>query len=120
MAHEDLTAHLDDPGDGRLVCAHQAQRDVPDRAQVGRYVLPGDAVSARGPPLQKSVTVGEGDSQAVDLRFGDECELRPGKDSIQPRGPGIELFSTVDVAQREHRQRVPNLTESPLRRRADT
>ena len=86
----DLAAHLDHRRGRRAVGGAQALRDRADRAQVGRDVLPHDAVAAGGALHEAAVLVGQRDREAVDLRLDHELDLAGAEPLLlhdRPRAP---------------------------------
>ena len=109
--HVDLAAHLEQR---RGVLDPQGDRG--DRAQVVRDVLADLAVAAGGAALEHAVAVQERDRQPVDLRLGDEPELRvldPLAREVRAHAgdPRAQLLLRAGVGERVHRLRVADLLQ---------
>ena len=125
-AHVDLTANLQHRG--RI--GGQAQRDLPDGADVVGDILPVFAVTPRGRLHQHAAFVAQAHGQAVEFRLGDilhrwrlgrQCELAPhaGVEVLGAAGLGVGFGADA-----EHRnpmahagEAVQRLAADPLRRR---
>ena len=99
----------------------QGERDGADGPQVGGDVLAGVAIAPGRAARERSTLVAEADRQAVDLQLADVGHARIGIGQAQALAhPGVELAQLVGaegVAQREHRDRVPDLGEAGRWRR---
>ncbi len=118
----DLPPHLDHRRRRLAVGRPQALGDGADRPQVGRHVLPHDAVAARRPLREAAVLVGQRDRQAVDLGLDDERHLAGAEPLLLHDGPrapvpGRELLGAAGVGEAEHLAAVADLGEAPRRRR---
>ena len=83
----DLPAHLDHRRRRLAIGRPQALGDGADRPQVGRHVLPHDAVAAGRPLREAAVLVGQRDRQAVDLGLDDERHLAGAEPLLLHDGP---------------------------------
>ena len=106
VGHQDLAADFEEVGP---VVALQPQGHRADRADVGRHVVALRAVAARHGPQQPAVFVGERDGRAVELQFADV--LRRADFALDALDELVELLERVGVAERQHREPVPNGAE---------
>ena len=113
-----LAANLDKR---RHVITAQPQRDVTQRAQVGRHVLTHDAIAARGPRGEHAFLVGEAHGCAVDLELGHipATARVPANEPLDALLPLVELLLVHCVAQRDHGHQVRMLGEGACRFGAD-
>ena len=119
--HVDLAADLQQR---RRIVGVQAKRDRADRAQVVGDVLTDLAVAASGAALEHPVAVDQRDRQPVDLRLGDELEVRvldplAGQVVSHPLDPRLQLLGRARVGQRQHRLGVADLDQVRDRLAAD-
>ncbi len=113
--HVDFAADLQQSGWG----APQPKGDRPDRLGVGRHILPGFPVAARGGLRQASPLIGQRDPDAVDLQFRGICGRGAAQSLARPLVPGQQRLGGVGVVQREHRNAVPDGPEDVRRHAAD-
>ena len=118
LGHEDLAARLDVDRLGQLL-GHGL-----DRAQVGRDVLAGRAIAARGALDKAAAAVADAHREAVDLQLGDVAQLARrvllGHAQQPPDAcvEGAHLVVREGVVERQHRHRVLDLGELAGRRAA--
>ncbi len=97
-----------------------AQGELADGAQVGRYILSHLPIPPGGAQAEGPIPVVQDDAEAVNLGLHDEVQVGAGReesgDALQP-GPG--LFGAEGVFQAEDRGGVADLGELRGRRRAD-
>ena len=118
LGHEDLAANFDQ----RRRTAFQPCRYRIHRAQIGGDILTLGAVAARRTTHEATVLVGQVDRQAIDLRFGDKCQLGARRQPDKASRAGTELaefFHAHCIVERQHRHAMaaPLRTRSPARRR---
>ncbi len=118
--HVDLASHLDEMR-GRRSTAAKAERDVADRAEVGRDILADAAIAAGRAGDEDAIPVRQADGRAVDLELGGEPGAMDGiaRQAFDALIPGGDFVVGEGVAERQHRHEVGVLRQLALGRRAD-
>ena len=119
LGHVDLAAHL---AHRRHAPALEAVRHFLQRLDIGGDVLALGAVATRGGANELAILIAQRHRQAVDLRLGAERDLLVVGQAQEAADAADKIDDVVfgeRVVERQHRHRVPDLGETPGRRRAD-
>ena len=116
--HVDLAAHLDHRRSGDVV-GSDAVRDVVDRGDVRRDVLPHPAVAAGRGAHEAAVLVAQAHRQAVELQLADERRRLAVEALDHPLGPGAQFVRVHGVVEAHHRHVVLDGLERRTDRSSD-
>ena len=105
--HVNLTADLEE-----VRRALERARDGADERDVGGDIIAPRAVAAGDGADEASLLKGQGNRDAVDLRFDDEFEARATEGLIETFAEGPKVGLVVRIVQGQHRRPVVSLLES--------
>src|SRR5262249_25139844 len=117
QAREFLIGHVDFTADlkrvwGALALRPQSKRNVPDRTQIVRDVIPARTVTASCPKREATVLVQEGDRDAIDLLLDDVLGLL----SLEPAANAdvklAQVGLVIGVVDGQHRHAVADGTKA--------
>ncbi len=118
--HVHLAPHLDDRG-RRRAFGPEAERDIANRAEIGRDVLADRAVAPGGAGDEYTIAIRQADRCAIDLELGRVSRLVDGiaRQAFYALIPGRDFVIGEGVAERQHRHQVGVLGQLALRRCAE-